>query len=134
MIMHTIWNRVSDHTFLYQCEACDKWFTSSGHLKRHFNTTLHKNASRTKPVGGAGRYKASPAAPLNGHPNDIEMPTASTPDGVPPPSSPFDQVLRPVLFRRLALMPALKRPFLTKTTPKRAHCVLGVRVFAKIQT
>ena len=32
----------------YQCEACDKWFTSSGHLKRHFNTTLHRNASRQK--------------------------------------------------------------------------------------
>lgn len=32
----------------YQCEACDKWFTSSGHLKRHFNTTLHKNAMKQK--------------------------------------------------------------------------------------
>ncbi len=32
----------------YQCSACDKWFTSSGHLKRHFNTTLHKNAIRHK--------------------------------------------------------------------------------------
>lgn len=32
----------------YQCDACDKWFTSSGHLKRHFNTTLHKNAMRQK--------------------------------------------------------------------------------------
>ena len=36
----------------YQCEACDKWFTSSGHLKRHFNTTLHKNAMKQK--GGDG--------------------------------------------------------------------------------
>ena len=36
----------------YQCEACDKWFTSSGHLKRHFNTTLHKNAMKQK--GDAG--------------------------------------------------------------------------------
>ena len=32
----------------YQCEACDKWFTSSGHLKRHYNTTLHKNAMKQK--------------------------------------------------------------------------------------
>ncbi|XP_040577966.1 uncharacterized protein [Lepeophtheirus salmonis] len=32
----------------YQCEPCDKWFTSSGHLKRHYNTTLHRNALRTK--------------------------------------------------------------------------------------
>ena len=37
----------------YQCEACDKWFTSSGHLKRHFNTTLHKNAMKQK---GDGSY------------------------------------------------------------------------------
>lgn len=28
----------------YLCTACNKWFTSSGHLKRHYNTTLHKNA------------------------------------------------------------------------------------------
>merc|ERR1719394_2290692 len=38
----------------YQCEACDKWFTSSGHLKRHFNTTLHKNAMKQK---GDGSYE-----------------------------------------------------------------------------
>ncbi|XP_033211478.1 C2H2 finger domain transcription factor crzA-like [Belonocnema kinseyi] len=28
----------------YNCTSCNKWFTSSGHLKRHYNTTLHKNA------------------------------------------------------------------------------------------
>ena len=38
----------------YQCEACDKWFTSSGHLKRHFNTTLHKNATRHHHKSGGG--------------------------------------------------------------------------------
>lgn len=26
----------------YNCIACNKWFTSSGHLKRHYGTTLHK--------------------------------------------------------------------------------------------
>ncbi|XP_041987224.1 uncharacterized protein LOC121738990 [Aricia agestis] len=31
----------------YNCTACNKWFTSSGHLKRHYNTTLHKNAVRS---------------------------------------------------------------------------------------
>eukprot|EP00093_Oithona_nana_P004608 04608.XXX_216301_213221_1 [CDS] Oithona nana genome sequencing. len=39
----------------YQCEACDKWFTSSGHLKRHFNTTLHKNATRHQHKSGSPR-------------------------------------------------------------------------------
>ncbi|CAL4173729.1 unnamed protein product [Meganyctiphanes norvegica] len=27
----------------FKCEDCNKWFTSHGHLKRHYNTTLHKN-------------------------------------------------------------------------------------------
>lgn len=31
----------------YNCPSCCKWFTSSGHLKRHFNTTLHQNAVKT---------------------------------------------------------------------------------------
>ncbi|XP_071053008.1 transcription factor Zelda-like [Onthophagus taurus] len=31
----------------YNCTSCKKWFTSSGHLKRHYNTTLHKNAVKT---------------------------------------------------------------------------------------
>lgn len=30
----------------YNCTSCCKWFTSSGHLKRHFSTTLHQNAVR----------------------------------------------------------------------------------------
>jgi Zinc-finger double-stranded RNA-binding len=45
---------VSKRPKSYQCEACDKWFTSSGHLKRHFNTTLHKNAMKQKGGGGDG--------------------------------------------------------------------------------
>lgn len=32
----------------YNCTACNKWFTSSGHLKRHYNTTLHKNAVKSR--------------------------------------------------------------------------------------
>lgn len=31
----------------YSCEPCGKWFTSNGHLKRHYNTTLHKNATKS---------------------------------------------------------------------------------------
>jgi hypothetical protein len=50
----------------YQCDACDKWFTSSGHLKRHFNTTLHKNAMRQKGGGVNGNGSmASPGSPLD---------------------------------------------------------------------
>ena len=30
----------------YKCEDCNKWFTSQGHLKRHYNTALHKNMSK----------------------------------------------------------------------------------------
>ena len=71
----------------YQCEACDKWFTSSGHLKRHFNTTLHKNASRQKgsplnrPQGG---FKSSQGS----QPGD-DFSASSTPE-MSTASSPFD--------------------------------------------
>lgn len=34
----------------YNCTACNKWFTSSGHLKRHYNTTLHRNAVKQSGV------------------------------------------------------------------------------------
>ena len=51
----------------YQCHPCDKWFTSSGHLKRHFNTTLHKNATRqhgTRPGSNSlGPLPHSPVPP-----------------------------------------------------------------------
>ena len=46
----------------YQCEACDKWFTSSGHLKRHFNTTLHKNATRHHHKSGGSPRIGTPGA------------------------------------------------------------------------
>lgn len=32
----------------FKCEVCRKWFTSQGHLKRHYNTTLHKNMEKQK--------------------------------------------------------------------------------------
>ena len=43
------WNKYESNMrerMKYQCEACDIWFTSSGHLKRHFNSALHKNTTR----------------------------------------------------------------------------------------
>merc|ERR1719471_2317579 len=58
----------------YQCEACDKWFTSSGHLKRHFNTTLHKNAMKQK---GDGSYEG-----LNGA--SFSIPSVESRDAASP--------------------------------------------------
>ena len=49
----------------YQCEACDKWFTSSGHLKRHFNTTLHKNATRHQHKSGGSPRIGTPGASMD---------------------------------------------------------------------
>ena len=74
----------------YQCEACDKWFTSSGHLKRHFNTTLHKNASRQKgsPVGGPGRPQNTFKSSQGSQPGD-DFSASSTPE-LSTASSPFD--------------------------------------------
>ncbi|XP_059085842.1 myb-like protein AA [Tigriopus californicus] len=45
----------------YQCNACDKWFTSSGHLKRHYNTTLHKNAMRHRAQSHTSAEGVSPS-------------------------------------------------------------------------
>ena len=53
----------------YQCDACDKWFTSSGHLKRHFNTTLHKNAMRQRGGSGSGVGAGRGSPMANGNSN-----------------------------------------------------------------
>jgi len=45
----------------YNCTACNKWFTSSGHLKRHYNTTLHKNAVKN------GKEPDPASLPINAH-------------------------------------------------------------------
>ena len=37
----------------FKCEDCNKWFTSQGHLKRHYNTTLHKNMSKQTEANAA---------------------------------------------------------------------------------
>lgn len=67
----------------YNCSACNKWFTSSGHLKRHYNTTLHKNA--VKQSGGP-----DPATmPISSHHHPNRDPSyihsSKTPPGVPNP-------------------------------------------------
>ena len=81
----------------YQCEACDKWFTSSGHLKRHFNTTLHKNATRHQHKSGSPRI-GTPASMLGDLSDSQQGPgsnsisnlntTTSTLNSSPSPSSP----------------------------------------------
>ena len=63
----------------YNCEACNKWFTSSGHLKRHYNTTLHKNAVKatngTNSSGENGRRSATPSN--RSTPGAVGSPTGS---------------------------------------------------------
>lgn len=59
----------------YNCTACNKWFTSSGHLKRHYNTTLHKNAVKQSgipdpanlPVSNHHHPPKDPAPPFPPH-------------------------------------------------------------------
>lgn len=68
----------------YNCSACNKWFTSSGHLKRHYNTTLHKNA--VKQSGGP-----DPATmPISAHHHPNRDPSyihsSKTPPGIPNPA------------------------------------------------
>lgn len=66
----------------YNCTACNKWFTSSGHLKRHYNTTLHKNA--VKQSGGVD--PATMPVSIHHHPQ-VDEP-APPPPPQPPPTQP----------------------------------------------
>lgn len=109
----------------YNCSACNKWFTSSGHLKRHYNTTLHKNAVKSSgqpdpaslPISAhhhPGRDERSRSGPLqppdssNHSPDSVEDVGRSQDDMSPasaydraggllqqPPSGPYDRHLGP---------------------------------------
>ncbi|XP_050717311.1 trithorax group protein osa-like [Eriocheir sinensis] len=46
----------------FKCEDCNKWFTSHGHLKRHYNTTLHKNMTKLN-GNNASRSTPDPTRP-----------------------------------------------------------------------
>ncbi|XP_042236258.1 protein glass-like [Homarus americanus] len=46
----------------FKCEDCNKWFTSHGHLKRHYNTTLHKNMTKLN-GNSASRSTPDPTRP-----------------------------------------------------------------------
>ena len=76
----------------YQCEPCDKWFTSSGHLKRHYNTTLHKNAIRHRAMASPPGSGLSGGGPLGPGHKQMESymgaPQGMTPNG--PPLTPQD--------------------------------------------
>lgn len=59
----------------YNCSACNKWFTSSGHLKRHYNTTLHKNA--VKQSGAPDPATANSTSSNSSNSSSIPAPHAS---------------------------------------------------------
>lgn len=59
----------------YNCSACNKWFTSSGHLKRHYNTTLHKNAVKN------GKEPDPASLPISTHHHPARDNNASHPSG-----------------------------------------------------
>lgn len=47
----------------FKCEDCNKWFTSHGHLKRHYNTTLHKNMTKLNGGNNTARSTPDPTRP-----------------------------------------------------------------------
>jgi len=75
----------------YNCTACNKWFTSSGHLKRHYNTTLHKNAVKNGKEPDPATLPISahhhPARDNNGGPSTSGRGTGSTTRSPPELSS-----------------------------------------------
>ncbi|KAJ8916735.1 hypothetical protein NQ315_013939 [Exocentrus adspersus] len=90
----------------YNCTACNKWFTSSGHLKRHYNTTLHKNA-----VKSSGQ--PDPASlPISAHHHPARD-SSSKQDDRPQSGSSGDEVRSednssmPSQFERMGAMPGL---------------------------
>ncbi|KAJ8946259.1 hypothetical protein NQ318_004628 [Aromia moschata] len=93
----------------YNCTACNKWFTSSGHLKRHYNTTLHKNA-----VKSSGQ--PDPAAlPISAHHHPARD-NPSKQDDRPQSGSSGDEIRNddsntmPPQFERINAMPLLQQP------------------------
>lgn len=75
----------------YNCTACNKWFTSSGHLKRHYNTTLHKNAVKSSGQPDPATMPIS----IHHHPardqNKNNHHHRGSPAQPPPPQPPSDQ-------------------------------------------
>lgn len=69
----------------YNCTACNKWFTSSGHLKRHYNTTLHKNAVKQSGVLDPATLPIS----AHHHPPKEDEKLEPPPAAAPPPPAPF---------------------------------------------
>lgn len=87
----------------YNCTACNKWFTSSGHLKRHYNTTLHKNA-----VKSSGQ--PDPASlPISAHHHPARDSTSSreSQSGSPNEDSRSDDSSLPPQFERTSSIPGL---------------------------
>ncbi|XP_063224735.1 uncharacterized protein LOC134532245 [Bacillus rossius redtenbacheri] len=76
----------------YNCSACNKWFTSSGHLKRHYNTTLHKNAVKQSGAPDPAAVPVSqhhhPSRELSGGSGPIMHRITPVPGGTGDSSSP----------------------------------------------
>lgn len=87
----------------YNCTACNKWFTSSGHLKRHYNTTLHKNA-----VKSSGQPDpASLPISAHHHPARDSSNREDSQSGSPNDDSRSDDNSLPPQFERTSAMPGL---------------------------
>lgn len=101
----------------YNCSACNKWFTSSGHLKRHYNTTLHKNAVKTSghpdpatlPISvhhhptrdpNHHSHRQSKSHPQPSHENSHSPPQNNSSDDTNPGSDTFDNRLNAGLIQQ----------------------------------
>lgn len=71
----------------YNCTACNKWFTSSGHLKRHYNTTLHKNAVKQSGVPDPANL------PVSNHHHPPKDPAPPYRDSPPTPQLEENQLI-----------------------------------------
>ncbi|XP_072375813.1 uncharacterized protein zld [Diabrotica undecimpunctata] len=103
----------------YNCTACNKWFTSSGHLKRHYNTTLHKNA-----VKSSGQ--PDPASlPISAHHHPAREPSSKQ-DERPQSSSSGDEIRNEdnnsmPQYERLGPMSGMSGPYDRQPPPSVHH-------------
>lgn len=109
----------------YNCTACNKWFTSSGHLKRHYNTTLHKNAVKSSGL-------PDPATmPISAHHHPARDSSASKDNGQEDSRS-SDSVVDAVPTM-VEQYPNELAPHVTQATPSTTGDLEPLPSFAQIQ-
>lgn len=83
----------------FNCKTCSKWFTSTGHLKRHFNTIIHKQTVKLsgQPDPAAGFITVTPGRASNYKKKLLQRPVkVETSEYWPPTQLNIPEALEPM--------------------------------------